>query len=60
MTLNGQKRIFLNPNEEFFSDEIKVHVRELEDFEVRIYFKEKTSVKTVCVTWRPGHGKAAS
>lgn len=54
VTLNGQKRIFLNPNEEFFSDEIKVHVRELEDFEVRIYFKEKTSVKTVCITWAAG------
>lgn len=62
VTCHGQKKIVVNAGEAFYSDELEYPVTAEDDFVISIYFKEKTRVRTVCVTWagqtwRASYGK---
>jgi len=51
ITRNNKEKIILKPDEECWSDEIKWNVLAIDDLEIFTYFKEKTVVKTACLTW---------
>ena len=51
VTLNGSEKIVVEPNSEVYSDDILHAVSCEEDFIVTMYFKEKTAVRNVCITW---------
>ena len=51
VTLGGNEKIIVPPNSEAYSDDILHPVCCEEDFIITMYFKEKTSVSNVCITW---------
>lgn len=51
LTLDGKEEISLAPDTQVYSDEVCFPVTEEDDFLVSLYFREKTSVRTVCATW---------
>lgn len=51
LTLDGQEKIALAPGEERLSDEVAVSVSPQDDFVLKLYFKERTVVRSAVVTW---------
>ena len=54
LTCGGSGRIVLAPGEERRSDEVCVPVSPEDDFILKLYFKERTVLRSALVTWRLG------
>lgn len=51
VTYKGNSQIVLAPDTEDFSDEIAHEITWEDDFIITMYFKEKTSIRSVCMTY---------
>lgn len=51
VTYQGKGLIKIEPNMEFFSDEIELAIDHTEDIVLSIYIKDRTDVYSVCSTW---------
>ncbi len=51
VTLNGSSKIVIPPDSQVYSDYIIHPVSCEDDFIVTMYFKERTAVRNVCITW---------
>ena len=51
VTYEGNRRIVLQPGEEYYSDVIHLTVSDQEDLVLSVYVKETTDISCVCCTW---------
>lgn len=54
VTYQGNQRIIIAPEKEFYSDEIELALDPKEDIILSVYVKEPMEISSVCTTWAAG------
>jgi hypothetical protein len=51
ITYQGSERILIEPENEFYSDEVELAINKDEDIVLSIYIKDETKIYSLCTSW---------